>query len=286
MRKNKNNKKGITLFETLVSTIIFGILMILMFNMSSEFFKLFTTSESRQAINSKFIKAYNQLQRELMLTNIEYVYTCNTYKKNMNSRWFIFPVATNKNGVIKGEGKNFDWQRIFIYYLKCNNPTCTECPGNSTTRNIPYKKCSDKQLIRLIYNYSLPSDRTSITSSLYAISKDISSYLLPFSSDNSYFPDEKMYKLSNGSTDRIAKFVEKKVIATDLLDMNIISKNDNDDALKDKKKYKSNKSITIILSSVRKEEIKKELTYGEADFTKEPASKFVDEIQFTVITKN
>ena len=67
--------RGFTLFETLVSTMVFGIIMILMFQMSSAFFRLFTTSTSKQSMNSKFIKAYTQMQKELLITDAKYIYT-------------------------------------------------------------------------------------------------------------------------------------------------------------------------------------------------------------------
>ena len=267
MKKNKTYKNGFTLFETLVSVITFGIIMILMFDMSSHFFKLFTTSEARQSMNSKFIKIYNQIQKNLLITDLMYVYTYKTDFTFMKSRWLFFPVPTDKNSIVKGEGNTFNWQRLYIYYLICTNTNCPECPSKSNTQKDTYKYCSDKQLIQLIYDYVGKNDNYFFSTATSKIADHISDYTLPY---NSIFPVNIEFNIEGENSD-IAKFVEKKIIATDILDMDIKDTLTN---------------ITITISAVRKEEIKKELNYGQADFTKEPASKFVDKMEFTVTPKN
>ena len=69
----------------------------------------------------------------------------------------------------------------------------------------------------------------------------------------------------------IFKFVEKKVLARNIFDMNISPNKTN---------------ITIILSSIRINEAKKEVSYGKTDFTQEPNTKFVDKIEFVIHARN
>ena len=121
--------RGITLLETLVSVTVFGIIMLVMFQMSSAFFKLFHNASSSQDMNSTFIKAYTQMQKDFMGTSGKYIYSYNqkfnddTYK-NIKNRWIVFPVATDQEGNFQGEGSSFNWKRIFIYYLNCTNESC------------------------------------------------------------------------------------------------------------------------------------------------------------------
>lgn len=269
MMKKNSYKKGFTLFETLASVIVFGIIMILMFDMSSQFFKLFTTSSSTQSMNSKFIKAYTYLQKELMITDAKYIYNFNTSEKNMKSRWFLFPIPTDKNSTIKGEGSFFDWQRIYIYYLTCTNSSCLECPGKSNTTKDPYRFCSDKQLIKVVYDYVGSNDKYFFSSSMSKFAENISDFIIPYNSN--LFTNEVKYDIKGYESDNIAKFVEKRIISTDIFDLDI---------------QKNSKSITIIISTVRKEEIKKEVSYGTTDFSKEPNTRFVDKMEFTILPKN
>lgn len=268
MKKNKNNK-GLTLLETLISTVMFGIIMVLIFQMSSAFFKLFTTTTTKQEMNSTFIKAYNQMQKDLIITDSEYIYSYKSELTNIKTRWFAFPIPIDDNGVIKSERNSFTWQKIYIYYLNCTNDSCPECPtkhnsvsDESSLKNEVYKHCSDKELIRLIYNNNNSKD-------LYTFSKNIENelcanilnYTLSYKTTDSLFPNNE----------NLFKFVEKKVIAKDLLDLEITPKVHN---------------VTVKMSSVRKNDIKKILKYGEADFTQEPASKYVDQIEFVINANN
>ena len=278
MSKKKNlHSLGFTLFETLVSVIIFGILMILLFNMSSNFFKLFTASESRQTVNSKFIKAYNQMQREFTISDANSSYSYKTELNNTKTRWFMFPIPIDKDGTVVNEGNSFTWQRVCIYYLDCTNSNCPECPDKINTaeednietwNNQKYKYCSDKQLIRLIYEYSGANDPFNFASILSGISYDIKSYTLHFDKN---FPINNEYQVQTTEEKAKIKFLSKKIITTDILDMDVTIKQHN---------------MNIKFSTVRKEDIKKELEYGKTDFTIEPNTRFVDEIEFTINTNN
>ena len=276
-KKNNLKSSGFTLFETLVSTIIFGILMILLFSMSSEFFKLFTTSEARQTVNSKFIKAYNQIQREFIISNANSSYSYKTELINTKTRWFLFPTPIDDDGTVVNEGNSFSWQKIHIYYLTCPNSNCPECKDKINTADEDvlktweeqkYHFCSDKQLIRLIYEYSGIDDPFNFASILSLLSNDIATYTLNF--DNN-FPPKTEYQVETTEEKATIKYLSKKIIAADIFDMDVTIKQHN---------------INIKLSTVRKEEIKKKLVYGKTDFTKEPGAKFVDEMEFTINTKN
>ena len=279
--------RGITLLETLISTVVFGIIMILMFNMSSSFFQLFTASESKQAVNTNFIKVFNQMQRDIMITDSNYIYTYNTkfdtLYRNIPNRWISFPVPTDNDGKFQGEGNSFNWKKIYIYYIKCTNANCPECPkesyGAPKTKSSPYNNqtdryrlCSDKHLIRLAYEYIGSNDKNYVASALNAFNSDIASYTLPY--DYKFFPDLKEYNVNNATKkQKLFKYLGKKVIATNILDMT--------NSVNIKKH-----NITITLSSVRKDEIKKKVEYGNTDFTISPNNKYVDNMEFTIIARN
>ena len=268
MKKNKNNK-GLTLLETLISTVMFGIIMVLIFQMSSAFFRLFTTTTTKQEMNSTFIKAYNQIQKDFMITDSYYIYSYKTELKNIKTRWIALPVPVDENNIVRNERNSFNWQRIYIYYLNCINNSCPECPSKnnsvgsiSALKNENYKYCSDKELIRLVYNNNGARDLYNFSKNMSSVFCDnISNYTLPYKVNNSLFPND----------DSLFQFVEKRLITKDLFDMDITEKNGN---------------ITVKMSSVRKNDIKKTLNYGTTDFTKEPGSNYVDQIEFIVTSKN
>lgn len=210
------------------------------------------------------------MHKELLITDAKYIFTYKTKSKNMKSRWILFPSPTDKDSIIKSEGRSFNWQRIYIYYLVCTNTSCSECLGKPTTREDPYKYCSDKELIRLIYDYTGSNNKYPFASSMSAIADDISNYTLPYNSI--LFPNIIEYEINGDKTKTtIGKFVEKRIIATDILDMGIKVKKNN---------------VKVMLSAVRKDDIKKVVNYGTTDFTDESNSKFVDKIEFTIITRN
>lgn len=247
-----------------------------MFQMTARFFQLFTTSSSKQSVNSSFIKAYKEMQKDLSITDSRYVYSYKIYLKDIKTRWSIFPIPTNKNGVMSGEGNKFNWQRICFYYLNCTNPNCTECKNKNYSvsaekylKNEKYKFCSDKNLIRLIYDYTAYNDSVFIPMALSEIGNHISSYTLPM--DSNSFPSMFEYEINGYDKIPIIKFVEKKVIAKDIFDMDITTDSSN---------------VNVKILTVRKNDIKKEVKYGETDFTKSPASKFVEQIEFTTTSKN
>ena len=259
-----------------------------MFQMSRTYFQLYTTSSSKQSVNNKFIKAYKQMQKDLAITDSRYVYTYKIYLDNIQTRWMLFPIPTDQNGLIKGDGSKFRWQRICFYYLKCTNSKCNECKTKKTfvteknlLKDEKYKYCSDKNLIRLVFDYNGPNDPNYLSEVLSIVSENISSYTLPF--DNNSFPShevkfdikgypeiEKFPDIEDPKSFPI-KFVEKKIIANDIMDMKI------ETDLHD---------VTVNLYTVRKEDIKKEVNYGTADFTSNKNSKFVEKVQFIVNSKN
>lgn len=298
-KTNKMNKKGFTLLETLISTIAFGIIMILMFQMSSSFFNIFTKSSSKQSMNSKFIKAYTQMQKDFSISDSKSIYSYKNYKDNGNlldigSRWIALPIPIDQDGTVQGSGNSFEWSRIYIYYLACTEG-CEECEGKKTlniskwdyTNPDKYKYCSDKQLVRLVYEYSGLSNPYVFARVLSSVCKDIKKYTLTNKNAKSlpgYNGEGKIYKINSFSTEKeekiTIKLVDHKVIASDILDMDITQKS---------------RSIKVNLSSVKKEEIRKILPYGygKTDFTEkdqekdqEKYSKYVDKIEFIINTNN
>lgn len=272
--------KGFTLFETLISIVIFGITSVLMFQMSSRFFQLFTTSSSKQSVNNKFIKAYKHMQKDLAITDSRYVYTYKMYLTNVPTKWMLFPIPTDNNGLINGEGNKFSWKRICFYYLTCSNSDCPECKkknyhqiNEDDVSKQNSKFCSDKNLIRLVYDYFGTNDPNYLSEVLSTISNNISSYTLPFDSNNfssnTVTFDIKGY--SSASYPYPIQFVEKRIIANDIMDMDIETDLYN---------------ITVDMSTVRKEDIKKEVNYGTTDFTTNKNSKFVEKINFIINSKN
>ena len=121
----------------------------------------------------------------------------------------------------------------------------------------------------MIYDYNGSNDRNFFASALYTFCDDITSYILSY---DSIFPNNKIYKIVNYNQEKnIFKFAEKKIIATDIFDLNI----------KQDKKH-----VTILITSLKKEEIKKEITYETTDFTKEENSKYINKFEFTINTRN
>ena len=268
--------KGFTLFETLISIAIFGIVTMLMFQISIRFFKSLTVSSSKQHANSKFIKAYKYIHKDLSLTDSRYVYTYKIYLNDIPTRWMFFPIPTDKNGLMKGEGNKFSWQRICFYYLKYTNSSCGECKNKkysvskeSLLKDEKYRYCSDKNLIRLVYDYIGYNDNYYLSEALSTISDNINSYTLPF--ENNSFPSNFECNIKGYNKIPIIKFVEKKVIAKDIMDMEITT---------------NLHYVNINMSTVKKEDIKKEVKYGTTDFTLDKYSKFVEKTQFIVNTKN
>ena len=264
--------RGFTLFETLVSTIVFGIIMILMFQLSSSFFKLFASSGSQNSINSKFIKAYTQMQKEFMITDAKYIYSYNnkfnnTYH-NIQNKWFVFPVPTDKDGHFQGDGNTFNWKRIFIYYLSCTNSNCSECSKIFQDPNEKLKYCPEKNLIKLTYNYIGSNDKNFFASALYTFCDDINSYTLQY---DRTFPICKPYNITEYGEYNIFKYYSKKIVATNILDMIVIP---------------NKKNVKIKLSVVKNDEASKEANYGKSDFTTKEFSKFVNEFEFTINTRN
>ena len=299
---NKMKKKGFTLFETLISTIVFGIIMILMFQMSSAFFNLFTKSSSKQSINSKFIKAYTQMQKDFSISDAKSMYSYKNYKiskeenlLDVGARWIALPIPTDNEGTIQGSGNSFEWSRICIYYLSCSK-NCKECQNKKNVKILKWEKenqdkyryCSDKELTRLVYDYKGSSNPYIFARVLSAICKDISKYTLnnknakelpSYNSEKKYTIDTFNKGDENSGQVVTIKLLDHKIIATDIFDMEITQKSNN---------------IKINLSSIRKEEIKKILKYGyeATDFTekdakgKEKYSEYIDKIEFLINTNN
>ncbi len=271
-----NNKKGFTLLETLISIVVFGLLMVLMFHISARFFQLFNASSSKQSMNNQFLKTYTHLQKELSITDSRYVYSYKIYLKDIKARWMIFPIPTDTNGQMKSEGNKFNWQRVYFYYLHCTNPDCPECKTKnyyvdkeSQLKNEAYKFCSDKNLIRLIYEYTAYNDAAYLSEALSNICDHISEYTL--SIDSNFFPSEFETEIKGFNKIPVIKFIEKRVIAKDIFDMDITTNANN---------------VKIKMSKVKKDEIKKKVEYGTTDFTKSKNKKFVENIEFMVHSKN
>ena len=120
----------------------------------------------------------------------------------------------------------------------------------------------------MIYDYNSSNDRVFFASALYTFCNDINSYMLSY---DSTFPN-KTYKIINYNQDKkFLTFAEKKIIATDIFDMNI---------------KQTTKTITILLTSLKKDEISKEVPYETTDFTKEENSKYINKFEFTINTRN
>ena len=121
----------------------------------------------------------------------------------------------------------------------------------------------------MVYDYIGYNDNYYLSEALSTISDNINSYTLPF--ENNSFPSNFECNIKGYNKIPIIKFVEKKVIAKDIMDMEITT---------------NLHYVNINMSTVKKEDIKKEVKYGTTDFTLDKYSKFVEKTQFIVNTKN
>lgn len=257
--------------ETLISVVTFALVTMIMFNMSSKFFGIFRIQDSKQTVNQSFIKAYGQLNSDLRITDSSRVYTYYSENKHNKARWTFFPIPTDENGNSLASRDKLNWGRICIYYLRCTDENCKEC-GSSTIgkRDDAFKSCSDKQLIRLVYSYEGENDNQYFAKAQKAMSENIFTFLLPYGRN---YPQNPEYALDDYKN-RPAKYslTGKSIVARNLLDFRV---------------HEDIKKVSVYMSTVRKENSKNyEHGNTSTDFTAKPWSKFREELEWVVHTKN
>lgn len=263
-------KKGFSLFETMIAATVFAVVTMILFGLSSDFFKSFEVQDQKQTVNRNFLVAYNNLNKDLLLSNI---FFCRYYldeNKYTSARWLLFPLPTDQEGVCQCSREKPYYIRVCLYYLICANPDCKNCKKAGTGYGLatPFRFCSDKQVIKLIYKYKGSADAYMLSGALNALADDISSYILNYDGN---FPDDKEYNIEGYGKRKLFEFESKKIIARNILDMSADI---------------TRKRISLTLSTARKENANKDIVYGETDFTTEPGSRYLEQLSWDIYPKN
>ncbi|MCQ2736377.1 MAG: hypothetical protein MJ234_04080 [bacterium] len=285
----KSNCRGISLVEALLSTAIFSFVSVILFTMTSDFFKSMRLADSSQSMNQKFIQADQYLNRDLRITDSRYIYSYTTEHSNTKSRWIMFPIATDDNGNCSSTSNRICWSKVVIYYLSCSKSSCSECSSYMSPDETPFKNCCDKNLIRLVYNYAGSDDPNifSISCSLFA--KDISSYLTAYKS--SALPDEKSYTLPDYGEETKFKYSSMRIAAREILDLKLDRAPDSgneegSDPDNPPDMYESSGTgIKLDIFTARTEEAAKQIDLSSADYTGKDR-KYLDSLTILVYPRN
>ena len=99
------NKKGFTLFETMVSVTIFSVLMIIVFNCWTEFQKVSLKNEGKHDTNIQFANVYRNIDRVVCSSSTR-LFKCYSdssvpteISTHQNKRWFAFFVSRTGNNL-------------------------------------------------------------------------------------------------------------------------------------------------------------------------------------------
>ena len=152
------NKKGFTLFETMVSITIFSVLMVIVFNCWTEFQKASIKNEGKQDTNIQFVNVYRNIDK-LVSSSSTRLFQCYVESEiASDKRWFAFLLSRKDNQL---DGKCIFETRTFtkegvttpitlpqrMIYNTCvvymlNYPGC--CGG--------FNNCPHKSIYRYVYN--------------------------------------------------------------------------------------------------------------------------------------
>ena len=248
-RKIKFNS-GFSLIEAVITTAIFGIIMIIIFSTSGTFFKAWRKHDEKQDINKEFVKIYSVLNKDIITSNIGYFVSYN-YNNGVGSevskknKWFCFPVPFDENGKLQVDGDgHIIWTEIIIYYLIQPDDDCTQDGDDQIY-------CPHKKLIRTVYSFESPSALNTINTPL----------------DNLVTNIADVFRMPSSNFPPIAglKFMNSKVLSDHILNLEINCE-------------QSKGKIDFKLETLRIEDAKKAMEIGTYDFNSENGRKFVEAI--------
>lgn len=147
------NKKGFTLFETMVSITIFSVLMVIVFNAWTEFQKASIKSEGKQDVNIQFVNVYRNIDKVVSSSSVRLFRCCDDddlppeVQGYGNLRWSAF-MLSRENNQLDGEpvytdigektSKRMKYNTCVVFLL--HYPGC--CGG--------FSKCPHKSIYRYV----------------------------------------------------------------------------------------------------------------------------------------
>ena len=241
---------GFSLMETMISVAVFGVIMLLIFQISNVFFKTWRKQDEQQDINRDFIKIYISINRELSRSDTGYIacYDNDGTGADVEKKWFLFPVATDDGNTIQCDGDGLiNWTKIIIYYLI--PPKDDDCPSVA--------KCTHKRLIRASYAFKSPNAlRFGTETPLDLFVKNVSKVLVDPSSK---YPDIK------GLT-----FIDSKLIAQNLLNFSMTCKRKG--------------RVEFKMDMVKLEDAKKSVNIKTFDFNSTEGRRYIESLGWTTFT--
>lgn len=262
----KRNRQGFSLVEAMLTTAVFSIITIVVFNMSSDFFKIYNTADSKQSINKEFIKTYSYINRDLSLSDVSYFCSYCDEKKNQGKRWFFFPSATDKQGLCQTSGNKIYWTRIFFYYVYTPDD---ECNVGAEDYREHFKYCPHKKLIRLSYSYLGYSESYFFCSALTGLCECTDLLTLPY--DSTSFPSKLSHNIANYGERNTFQYSGKKIIADNILDLTVRTENSG---------------VVFDMYFLRTEDANKKIHVGQTDLTSPEGKKFVEHQTWGIYPKN
>lgn len=263
----KGEKNGFTLLETLLSTTIFSIIVIATFSLTSSFFKSFAYQTAEQEANSEILKAYKAIQRDVIMSDLRYLYTYQTEGTHRKNRWFFLPSPSDSSGLIQGGKNKLYWNKIIVYYLDIPQDGCSDDDYEE-----PFKYCPHKKLIRLTYDYSGSSEGNIFAKGAYVFFESLSGILLPIENDkvSLRYPESLNCNVNGVRFEGLFQFSDAKIISSNILDLeNMIEEN--------------SLNIRFSIKVVKLKEINKRVAIGDTDLSN---SEFLESRDWILTSKN
>ncbi len=157
------NKKGFTLFETMVSIGIFSVLIIIVFNCWTEFQKVSIKNAGKHDTNITFVNVYRNIDKTVSSSSVRlFRYYGDDYLGlgHKDLRWFAFMLSRENNQLDEppiyqtitethnGTAKTLkvlEYNTIVLYLLNTPNDDCSD-----------FNNCPHKSLRRYILNSNIP----------------------------------------------------------------------------------------------------------------------------------
>lgn len=143
--------QGMSLIETILSVMIFSILMMIIFGTLKYFTGVWKKEDARQDVNRQFTKVYKVMNKDISVSSLKHVVLFSEVGSldNPAIKWIAFPSATDENGVFHfTHDGNGDWIKTIVYLL-IRDGSCS-CSS--------YKTCPHKKLLRKELDMVFDSD--------------------------------------------------------------------------------------------------------------------------------
>lgn len=212
--------RGFTLLETLISVAIFSILMIVIFKAFDVMQKATVKSEGKNDANSKFVRLYSEVNRNVGNTNIKF-FKCYKYapcQYSSENKWFAFPVTGSRAeltntaiAVSPADEGSIGYSGVIMYFLYYK-PGCCE-----SYDNCPHKTLYKAFLPLCKKNGNLFEHRSCNTCSV-PYSFDLTQQAMNMEFDNNGTLISKYFDINVMNNDKIHnRIVEKNLVSLDLI---------------------------------------------------------------------